>query len=276
MNNIFRELLPFTAVPKTDIEHWVVSGQLDYVRGVQKFGYNLALSNVAEDIHSIGGTLSHLTAAATLELISSDANDTISGTGARKVKIFGIIDVAGVWTYAEEEFDMNGTSATSASSNSWLRVYRMRVTERGTYGGTGANAGTITCRVEGAGATLCEIPVDADFGGCGTSYTTHYSTAYNEHLFIYWVIVNKESGKTVDLSVRIRTNANDVTTPFTGGYFNQITHRDIPTFMQWDTQKIPFYVPPNSDFWFRGVAGQSALVSINYAGLVFTHPEVNN
>ena len=83
-------------------------------------------------------TITFPSAAQTLNIASSSANDTNSaGTGARKVLISGL---NGSYVGVSETVNLNGTTNV-ATSNSYLRVNSMTVTD---VGSGGTNAGRIS------------------------------------------------------------------------------------------------------------------------------------
>jgi hypothetical protein len=111
-----------------------------------KFGRNPDIDQTEETIWEGGGTYTFDATAQSLEIVSSDANDTSAGTGARTVTLIGQ-DANNVEQTVT--VTMNGTSAV-AISGTWLRVYRCSVATAG----TGAvNAGILTVRLASAGAT---------------------------------------------------------------------------------------------------------------------------
>ena len=79
------------------------------------------------------------TATTTLTLASSNANDTLAGTGARVVLIKGLDSN---YDEIQETVNMNGTTITTATSKSFLRINSMSVV---TAGSGGVNVGNIFC-----------------------------------------------------------------------------------------------------------------------------------
>jgi len=79
------------------------------------------------------------TGAETVELFSSDANDTAAGTGARTVQVYGL---DANYALQNETVTLNGVTAVD-TANTYIRVFRGIVRSAGT-GAT--NAGTITAR----------------------------------------------------------------------------------------------------------------------------------
>jgi hypothetical protein len=145
----------------------------EFGRGLlQKFGFNPSISSgtVPEDIWEGGGLYQWPAAAAVVTLVSDDPEDdpvkTGPGTGAHSVEIQG---TDANYNFQVEIVTLNGTSQVS-SQNTFLRVFRMRAVDVGSYG---ANVGTITAQISGStvalilpdnGQTLMAIyTVPADF-----------------------------------------------------------------------------------------------------------------
>jgi len=96
---------------------------------VQKFGKNQAVATTIVPI-AIGGVYQTPTTAVTLEVISDDADDAADGTGARNIILQGLDSN---WDLIEEEVATNGTSASTATSNSFIRLFRCKITKSGSY-----------------------------------------------------------------------------------------------------------------------------------------------
>ena len=100
-----------------------------------------------EDCWEEGGSYAFLAVASSLEVLSSSANDTSAGSGARTILVTGL-DTN--YNPLSETVILNGTSVV-ALSGSYLRVNAMQVA---TAGSTTTNEGTITLRVASAGASV--------------------------------------------------------------------------------------------------------------------------
>jgi hypothetical protein len=105
-------------------------------------------------------------AAATLSVVSSNANDIAAGTGANSVIIYG---VNADWETQIEIVTLNGTTPV-ITANTWLGVNRMAIY----LAGTGeANAGIITATSTGAGTPLqAHMPI-----GDGTTQQSFFFVA---------------------------------------------------------------------------------------------------
>ena len=101
---------------------------------VSKFGYigDIDAAGGGEEVWIVEGAYTgFVAAAAATTAVSSSTNDTSDGTGARTIKVLGLIDVDGVWTEVEETVTLNGTTAVDLT-NDFIRVYRTYVVTAGT------------------------------------------------------------------------------------------------------------------------------------------------
>lgn len=114
-------------------------------------------SGAAADVWEGGGNYPFLAAAATLEVLSTSAADTAAGTGARTVLISGLNSA---YNTISEVVTLNGVTPVS-TVNQYLRVNVFTTT---TSGSGEVNAGDITLRVSGGGATQCIARAGYGFG----------------------------------------------------------------------------------------------------------------
>lgn len=178
-----------------------------------KFGYNTDVAaGTWEDIWSVGGTYSGwLTAASAVRIkAGGHANDAAAGSGAQSIFVEGLDEN---WEIASEEIATNGASESTATTTTFLRVYRAYVGSVGTY--TGSNAGTITVETTG-GAVVSAIPMINGIG-TGQSGQSMFTIPAGYTGFVRRIAVSVTSTKPADVLFQRRSNADDVTTPFTGG-----------------------------------------------------------
>ena len=111
-----------------------------------KFGKNSDIDMAAgEDIWGGGGIYTGFPtgAAETMEIFSSDVDDTSAGTGARTVIIYNLLDDTGA-ELPDITVTLNGTTPVSLGAITYYRGgTNMRVI---TAGSTGSNEGTLTLR----------------------------------------------------------------------------------------------------------------------------------
>ncbi|RQQ54292.1 hypothetical protein [Burkholderia stagnalis] len=112
---------------------------------VAAYGFNGAPAAGA-DVWVGQGAYPFQSSAQALEIVSSSANDAAAGTGARTVVVQGL---DANFNQIQETVTLNGTSAV-ALANSYLRVNGVQVASAGSGN---VNAGTVTLRLTGAGAS---------------------------------------------------------------------------------------------------------------------------
>mgnify|MGYP005729268215 CR=1 FL=1 len=130
----------------------VARGTIDKLELKGTSGINPTVGATLETICTQGGIRNVLSSAEQLKVLSSDADDTNSGSGhARRVKIQGI---DGSGAFAEERVELNGTAAVT-TVNSYRHVNNIFVDKVGS-GGT-VNKGVISVKNNAADTVLYEI-----------------------------------------------------------------------------------------------------------------------
>ncbi len=136
---------PFYGIP-ADFNLEVKKGNVYKHTTFDKYGRNSDIdTGTAEDIWNGGTDYTGFPtgSAETMEIYSSDANDTVAGTGARTVTIYNLRDGTGA-IMPDITVNMNGTTAVSLGAQTYYRGgTRMKVR---TAGSGGENAGTLTLR----------------------------------------------------------------------------------------------------------------------------------
>ena len=119
---------------------------------VHKFGHNTD-SDTGDDVWDGSNAYPFPSAAAETTVASSSVNDTVAGTGARTIRVYGL----DANFYAiDEVVTLNGTSNVTLT-NEYLRVFRAKVL---TAGSNETNAGNIQVK---HGATVL-TQITANFG----------------------------------------------------------------------------------------------------------------
>ncbi len=184
------------------------------------FGFNDDVDAGWEDIHATGGDIAWQTAPVTLEVSSSNTNDTNTGdeAGLRSVEIHGL---SALGVDQDEVVKMNGTTVVTTAKK-YIRVNSMHNEEVGTYGGS--HRGDITLTVVSAGATLAtmtgregNVNDNAQYGS-GESGLAHFSVPKGKVMYItdLYVSMNvKTMSQTVDVILYEREGILDSTSaPF--------------------------------------------------------------
>ena len=120
------------------------AGRIDKIQLKGTSGLNPVVGTSLETITAGGGLRNYLSAAEDLKVVSSDATDTNSGSGAcRRIRIRGI---GADGLFKEQDVNMNGTTVVDVDRNgdpiNFKYINDMRVQTVGT--GSAFNAGVIT------------------------------------------------------------------------------------------------------------------------------------
>jgi hypothetical protein len=146
--------------------HAVSEGDITGHTSYAKLGYNGDVGTTEEDIITQGGVYPWIPAGGiALEVVSSNAADTLAGTGVQKVKIT-YLDTD--YSQQTQTLDMNGTTPVPLTDTTILRVNSIRATQVGT---AGVAVGNITCRLVGGAATIYRQIEIGFTRGRGLTYT---------------------------------------------------------------------------------------------------------
>jgi len=181
----------------------VAKGDLTNYSNVSKFGYNPTVgSSNYESIWEGSNAYPWMSTDDQLEVLSSDANDTSAGTGARTVELQGLDSS---WNLLTETVTMNGTSAVT-TTGSFLRIFRARVVTAGT---SLRNEGTITIRDQDTSTTRALITNGATDGN-GQTLMAVYTIPAGKTGYIININISsqKDQEQTYRLMARDNTVAN--------------------------------------------------------------------
>lgn len=182
----------------------VAQGNISGASPLNKFGENVDIdtSSDPEDIWDVGGLWVAPTDARTHDIVSTSANDTSAGTGARTVFIQGLDSN---WDLQSETITMNGTSNV-ATANTYRRIFRMFVQ---TAGSGGVNAGDISATAQTDSTVTAQINQDN-----GQTQMAIYTTPRNTTLYIYdysaFFLGDPSAGFTTGATARLTLNAKPV------------------------------------------------------------------
>jgi len=128
----------------------VAKGLVPGTTGLFKFGFNADIDQTEETVWDAGGLYTYPASALAMTIVSSNANDTAAGTGARTVRVIGL---NANYEEVSQTVSLNGTTTVSIPT-SLIRVYRAFVV---TAGSGNTAAGTIT--IANGGTTYAQITV---------------------------------------------------------------------------------------------------------------------
>lgn len=205
------------ALVVADFESEVALGNISNYQLQTKFGRNPDVDTGPEDIWQNGGTYTGMpsTSPETVDVFSSNANDTSAGTGARTIRIEGL-KTSSSTVYETEDLTMNGTSSVT-SSNTWWRINRALVL---TAGSGEQNAGDITIRHTTTTANV--------FALIGTGFNQTLIAAYTvpaERVMLIKriaVSITRTNGSSGSAFITLRARE-------TGGVFRVISSYDVQT-----------------------------------------------
>ncbi len=171
------------------------AGRIEGLSTENKFGQNTDLdTGVSEPIWSRGGAWVPPTEARVHNIVSTSADDTSAGTGARVVRVWGLTD----WDSAQtsEDVVMSGTTPV-ATANSYVMINRMRTRVNGSGG---VSVGTITATAQTDGTVTAEI-----VAGEGQTLQAIYGFPRGYKAFIadYYASVNRANSSAYNLRFRV-------------------------------------------------------------------------
>jgi len=246
------------------------NGSLSAYTHVNKFGrvLNYGTSIVDVNDQSTPSVYSWPTSPVTLEAISTSADDTAAGDGARTIVVQGL---DANWEEQESTITMAGASASTATSESYIRIHRAYVATAGTYAATnaGGNAGVITIRTSSAGQTHIQLLTTVT--GLGQSLVTRYTipsgkTGYLIHAaFSNAAVVNKSS----DFYLFRRENGDDSTAPVSSKRIIE-TFNGISSYFdrEWT---VPIKLPEKTDIWVAAIGEGSGTNSSATFDMIMTN-----
>lgn len=208
---------------------------------------NAIVGDIEVDIWDESGDFPYddLSTPQSLELVSDDADDTLSGTGARTISFEGL---DGNWDRDIQLIEMDGVTPV-ALTGTHRRPRRIVVTG---VGSTGKNQGTISLRIVG-GATICTAKPNNN-----RSFLSQLTIPADHIGLVRRFLITTAKGRdaTCKLRFRVGDNAFSSGTPL-NAYENHLP-REFP---------IPLMFPEKTDIKFTGIStdvSNTTNVSVTY------------
>ena len=197
----------------TDYLIEVAKGSVSGASTVQKFGMNYAIGTTFVPI-SVGGIYRtpQVASATTLRVkAGGNANDTSAGTGARTIYLEGLDETGAL---VNETLTTAGASASTASTTTFLRLFRAYVATSGTYATstTGSHSAAITIE-NGAGGTDWAIIYATGFPHSQTEIGA-YSVPLGKTAYILDYRIGSDSTKSFDYLFFKREGILDTAAPY--------------------------------------------------------------
>lgn len=248
--------------PQTDYYRELSEGRLSGVSVIHKFGRNSAVGTSFVPV-CIGGVYRtpQAAGATTLRVKAGDANDTAAGTGARTVYIEGV-NAAGNLT--SEILTTNGATAGTASSNSYIRLYRAYVATSGTYGSATAGSHAASLVIENSAGTENWATLDAtDFPRSQTEIGV-YTVPTGHVAYIKEIYVHVESLKPATIILFQRDNILQTVAPYSA-IRARLTAVGVEGELVLDSESLIGPMNANTDIGFMAkVASGTAAVSVDF------------
>lgn len=168
-----------TVVRPTDFKAEVALGLREGVRAWNRWARNGDIDTGTETIWPAGGTITRMTSADTLTLVSSATADDDGDTGANTVTVYG---VDANYDYQEQTYTLDGTTPVVTTGHNWLGVTRMKIASAGS--GKVA-AGDITAVATTAMTEQCRI----ETGQASSRHGVHF-VPRNEKALMDYISVN--------------------------------------------------------------------------------------
>lgn len=242
----------------------VQKGNVDKHSIIHKFSANddVDPGNTPEDIWNAGGMLVWQEAAQTVSIVSDNAADDgnpDSNLGAHKVLILGL---SPTFVLDQEEVTMEGLTPV-LTTKLFIRVYRMVVTQVGTY--HGANIGTITATFSSTTDVAAVIGLNPDGLGVGQTQMSHFTVPAATKAYLLSVHQHVDTAKMATITMFQMPNADDVVAPFTGAARRVLTFAGLKDESPL-LPRSPLKFVAQTDLWFRAEAVDTVntAVSVDY------------
>jgi len=165
-------------------------------------GHNEAVGVSEEDVQEQGGILIFLEAAEIHSFNSTSALDTIAGIGARSLNIEGL---DANFSTIEEDLNLSGTTPVNTTLE-YIRIQDVHVTTVGGYGNSNVGAITGYAILNRSVQTFID-PDEAE------AHSSHYTVPLGMEAIITFFSTSIQTGKTIEITLKSRENADDTTVP---------------------------------------------------------------
>lgn len=178
----------------------VAAGRITGSKLVYKYGRNPNLDgiDVFESLWEGGGIYTgfDVIEAQTVDVISTDANDTLLGTGARSITLYGL---DGDYLEVSETLEMNGTAGVT-STIEFIRCDRAKVESAGS---AGYNEGTIDVTQTTSGIKFASLSIGYNSTMIAAYTIPAGKTGYVDRLFATFSGGKKAAYANIRLGIRL-------------------------------------------------------------------------
>jgi len=235
---VFKSDLP---TPLKDYYYEIAAGGVPGVSVVHKFGAVIGITSssvykpvaLGEDYNT-----PQVSGATALRVKAGNTNDTAAGSGAQEVTLQGLDETGAL---VEEALATAGTSASSATSATFIRLFRAWVSASGTYASVTAGSHAADIVIENGSGGTDWITIDATGFPKGQSQVAIYTVPLGKRAFVSDYKLTTGGNKSVDFIFFQRQNILETSAPYTA-------MRSILELTQVDTEFSPKYGVPLGPF----------------------------
>ena len=198
-----------TQYPEKDLSGLnLAEGNTEY-EVIHKFGRNDSVGTSFVPV-SLTSDYKMPSTGVSLEVVSTNANDSVSGSGGRTVKIDGL---GSDWMAFSQSVNLNGTTPVAVPQD-MTRITRVALTDSGVYADKdqGSHQGDIAVRESGGGDTWALLKA-AGYPK-GQSELAAYSVPLGKKAFIQNIFISVDSNKIASILLMHREGANVTSAPF--------------------------------------------------------------
>ena len=179
---------------------------------IHKFGQNDAVGTTFVPV-TRGGIYRtpQVGSATTVRVKAGNTNDTAAGTGAQEITIEGI-DASG--EFATEALATAGLSASSNSTNSYIRLYRAYVSKSGTYATSSAGSHSADIVIENSAGTEDWLTIESSGFPRGQSEIGVYTIPEGYKGYLLGSFGFSDSTKTTEMLFFKREGILDTAAPY--------------------------------------------------------------
>ena len=228
---------------------------------ISKFGESIGVGTGYEPV-AIGQVYQtpQASGATALRVKAGNTNDTAAGSGAREVTLEGLDETG---AFVTEALATAGTSASSVTTTTWLRVFRAFVSASGTYATAAAGSHAAAIVIETTGGTVWAT-IDATGFPKGQSQIGVYTIPLGKVGYVreYHLSVSTSGAKTVDFIMFQRQNILEASPPYSG---MRAIHELLGIGSSVDFEyKIPVKLPALTDFGFMAKGASTPDASVEF------------
>ena len=198
-------------IHNVDRGHPITRGLIEGVSVVHKFGAGTVGTTYAPIARGAIYRTPQVSAATTLRVKAGNINDTAAGSGARAVTLIGINSSG---EEIEETIATNGTSAGTASTNSFMRIFRAYISASGTYATQSVGSHAADVVIENSAGTEDWATIALDGFPMGQTEIGAYTIPIGKTGYIQDINLTVDASKSTSIIGFRRNNILETAAPY--------------------------------------------------------------